>query len=185
MKRFFQLLIIMGVVIVVSFNGFVIQNKIYDDRISSLALVRDEKQNIAHDLIQKALHTDTQSSIDKQFLNQVFRDIFTFYDMDGFYQARNAAVEYGMPSDFVNSFYDTSELDNQYAESMIDVICQYDSADFYLLDRSDDIGYYYVTVKLDTVKYTSGRFELGFFIDLKSSGNEFDRFESVIYYNIV
>ena len=182
--RVFRIIALVGLVAVLSFSGAVIQNKMYDNRIAELETIRNSKQTVADEMIEQAYRTDSQSKVDKNFMNEVFEQIFTFYDYDGFIKARDIAVSYNLPSDFINRFYDTSELTSLYAESMLDIICQYNSADIYLLERSDDVGYYYVTVNLDTVKYSSNRIRLGFFVAMQDHGSELDRFKSIIYYTI-
>lgn len=185
MKKVLSVIVVIVIIVALCFGGAMVQTRIYDDRISVLTSLRDDKQSVVDDMIKTAYHADTQNETDVKYMNGVFDRIFSFYDIDSFKKAKAVAVDYGMPTDFVNSFYDTTELSSMYAEAMLDIICQYSSADFYLLDRSEDIGYYYVTVKLDTVKYSSGRIELGFFIALQDHGADDEKFKSVIYYNIV
>ncbi len=184
MKKFLKILVIAAIVLTVSFGGVLIQSAIYDNKIVLLQRQLDKKQIIADDLIAKSRRTDTQSVTDKKIISGIFERIFTFYDLEGFEKARSIAVDYNLPTAFVNSFYDTSELSGIYAESMLDIVCKYNSAEIYFLDREEDVGYYYATVKLDTVKYVNSQIEFGFFIAIQDHGDESERIKSLIYYNI-
>lgn len=184
MKKFLKILVIAAIALAMSFGGVLIQSAIYDNKIVSLQRQLDKKQAIANDLIAKSRRTDAQSVTDKKIINGIFERIFTFYDLEGFEKARNIAVDYNLSTDFVNSFYDTSELSGVYAESMLDIVCKYNSAEIYFLDREEDVGYYYATVKLDTVKYVNSQIEFGFFIAIQDHGDESERIKSLIYYNI-
>jgi hypothetical protein len=184
MKKFLKILVIAAIVLTVSFGGVLIQSAIYDNKIVLLQRQLDKKQIIADDLIAKSRRTDTQSVTDKKIISGIFERIFTFYDLEGFEKARSIAIDYNLPTSFVNSFYDTSELSGIYAESMLDIVCKYNSAEIYFLDREEDVVYYYATVKLDTVKYVNSQIEFGFFIAIQDHGDEFERIKSLIYYNI-
>lgn len=184
MKKFLKILVIAAIVLTASLGGVLIQSAIYDNKIVLLQRQLDKKQIIADDLIAKSRRTDTQSVTDKKIISGIFERIFTFYDLEGFEKARSIAVDYNLSTAFVNSFYDTSELSGIYAESMLDIVCKYNSAEIYFLDREEDIGYYYATVKLDTVKYVNSQIEFGFFIAIQDHGDESERIKSLIYYNI-
>ena len=67
-----------------------------------------------------------------------------------------------------------------YADTMLDIVCRYDSADIYLLDRDENTSYYYVNMKLNMVK-VSGDIELSFFVTMDNKAIT-ERFLSVIYY---
>ena len=120
----------------------------------------------------------------KEVIREKVKKVLEVVDLEGFEKARSIAIDYNLPTSFVNSFYDTSELSGIYAESMLDIVCKYNSAEIYFLDREEDVGYYYATVKLDTVKYVNSQIEFGFFIAIQDHGDEFERIKSLIYYNI-
>lgn len=163
-------------------GGYVIKLNLYDESIAALTSVRDDKQSVVNDLKEQAQVIDEQSKADKTYIESVFGQIFTFYDLDGFKRARNLAADNAMPADFINSFYDMTTLSDIYADEMLDVVCKYDSADIYLLDRDEHMSYYYANVRLSLVKYR-GTIELSFFITVNNDAGA-DKFESVIYYEV-
>lgn len=183
--KILKIMFVIALLVSVSFLGSFFYERSCDAKIAKLQTICEYKQRTVDALIADAYKTDKQSEIDECYMDAVFDDVFTFYSRDDFDKARSSALEWGLPVSFVNRFYDTAELTGMYADSMLDIMCKYDSADFYLLDRKDDIGYYFAVVKLDTVKYSNSRFELGFFIAIKNHGVETERFSSVVYYNIV
>jgi len=167
----------------VAFAGYFIQNAIYDNEISKLENDIAHKQQVVDEKIGSMIKTDKQIKTDIDFLNYVFENIFTFYNLDEFKEAKETAVSCGLPDAFVERFFSESEFSNMYADAMLDVMCKYDYADIYLLEKADGMSYYYATVKLDMVKYNRS-FELAFFITLQDSETNSDRFVSVIYYGI-
>lgn len=184
MKQFLKIGIVIFLLTIGSFLGMFLRLKLLDDQIKSLQDKHERIQEIADELVSAALHTDSQSKTDITYMNTVFEHIFTFYDLDGFEKAKQEAIEYGLPVSFVNRFYDTAELTGAYAEAMLDVMCKYNSADFYLLDRQGDEGIYYAVVVFDTVKYSNSQFKIAFFIGLKDHGSEVDRFTFVDYFSL-
>lgn len=175
-------IIIFIVAVIVLVSCFLLQHLIFDNKIEQLTAIRDMKQTVVQDYASDVYQTDTQSVADKQLLTSVFEKAFTFYNMDDFEAARAFAVSCNLPADFIECFYDTAELSDIYAQSMLDIICKYDSSDIYLLDRADGVAYYYAVVTLDTVKYTNGTFKLAFFIALRDDLT--DRFASFVYYDV-
>lgn len=183
--KVFRMLIVLIPICVILFGGIAIRSVLLDKQIASLEGTCEVKQSVIDKLMAQAFHTDEQSVSDKKYMETAFSRIFTFYNMDEFDAARDRAIGYGLPKDFVNCFYDKSEMSSIYAESMLDVMCKFKSADFYLLDRDETTAYYYADVKLDTVKYSDSVIELGFFIALRNEGIDTERFASVVYYDIV
>lgn len=177
MKR---LVILLASAVALGVVCYLVQMGSYDSQIRELKTVLDKKQTIAAELKERAFASDEQSVKDKEYMEIVFGQIFTFYDLDGFKRARNLAADCGMPADFINSFYDTSVLDDMYADTMLDIVCRYNSADIYLLDRDENTSYYYVNMKLNMVK-VSGDIELSFFVTMDNKATT-ERFLSVIYY---
>lgn len=177
MKR---LIIILASIVVLGVVCYFVQMFSYDNQIRKLKTVLGEKQAVATELKEQAFALDEQSVADKEYMEIVFGQIFTFYDLDGFKRARNLAADFGMPADFINSFYDMSVLDDIYADTMLDIVCRYDSADIYLLDRDDDTSYYYVNMTLNMVK-VSGDIKMSFFVTMDNKATT-ERFLSVIYY---
>ncbi len=184
MKRFLIIFLVIASLVALPFAGLGIQSLIYDNQIAELTAVTEHKQAVADKLIADTHRVDAQGIADAELMIALFDKIFTFYDIEEFEQARAYAVESGLPASFVNNFYSTAELSGMYADAMLDVICKFDSADIYLLDRDGSIGYYYVVVNLDTVKYVNSRFRLAFFITMDSLATETERFVSMLYYNI-
>lgn len=166
--------------IIVSVAGYFIQDRLNNAKIENLTAERDKKQNIVVEMKQAAELADEQSTKDKAYIDAVFKQIFTFYNRDGFKHARNTAVDYGLPADFINRFYDAETLSDMYADTMLDVMCEYDSSNIYLLDRDDDFSYYYADVRLNMVKF-SGTISLSFFITIDNDANA-ERFASIIYF---
>lgn len=177
MKR---LIVIIVSVIVLGIVCYFIQTNSYDSQIAELKAVLDAKQTVAAELKEKAFAADEQSVKDKAYMEAVFGQIFTFYDLDGFKRARNLAADCAMPVDFINSFYDMTTLDDIYADTMLDIVCRYDSADIFLLDRDENVSYYYVNMRLSMVE-VSGNIEMSFFITMDNKATT-ERFLSVIYY---
>ena len=175
--RIFVCIIVTAAIFV---GGYVIKLNLYDERIADLTTIRSNKQSVADSLKERAQVIDEQSKTDKAYIESVFGQIFTFYDLDGFKRARNLAADNAMPADFINSFYDMTTLSDIYADEMLDIVCRYDSADIYLLDRDEHMSYYYADVKLSLVKY-SGTIELSFFITVNNDAGA-DKFASIIYY---
>lgn len=177
MKR---IIVYMILAMIVSVAGYFIQGCLNDAKIDKLTAECDKKQNIAAEMKQAAELADEQSMKDKAYIDAVFKQIFTFYNLDGFKQARNTAVDYDLPTDFINRFYDATTLSDMYADTMLDVMCEYDSSNIYLLDRDDDFSYYYADVCLNMVKF-SGTISLSFFITTDNDVNA-ERFASIIYF---
>lgn len=184
MKRFLIIFLVIASLVALPFVGLGVQSLIYDTQIKELESVVEHKQVVADKLINDTYRVDAQSASDIELMMAMFDKLFTFYDINEFKKAKAYAVESGLPANFVNNFYSTAELSGMYADAMLDVICQFDSADIYLLDRDDNIGYYYVVVNLDTVRYANSRFQLAFFITMDSLAYETERFVSMLYYNI-
>ena len=183
MKIFIRILCVVAVISALSFLGSVLYEKQLDNKIGQLEAACEQKRAVVNSMIAAAYHTDEQSEDECEILEKIFENIFTFYDMEDFNAAREAAVSYGLPDDFVNAFYSKDELSNMCAESMIDVMCRYDSSEIYLLDRSDNIGYYYAVVTLNPVKY-GGQFFIGVFVSLETNSDDSKRIASFVYYNI-
>lgn len=182
--KILKVIIVIAVISIASIIGFFIRNAYLDKQIAILENECLQKQAIAESMLTEINLTDEQSVQDKEFLETMFNEIFTFYDMDGFDNARINAVCYGLPQRFIDRFYDTSELSSSlYAEAMLDVMCKYDSSSLYLLDRDDDTGYYLAKVTLDSVKYNSS-FEIAIFVSLAESGDENQRIRAMTYYYI-
>lgn len=177
MKR---LIILLALIVVLGVVCYFVQIFSYDNQIRKLKTVLDEKQAVATELKEQAFALDEQSVADKEHMEAVFGQIFTFYDLDGFKRARNLAADFGLPADFINGFYDMSVLDDIYADTMLDIVCRYDSADIYLLDRDNDTSYYYVNMTLNMVK-VSGDIKMSFFVTMDNKATT-ERFLSVIYY---
>ena len=102
MKR---LIIILASIMVLGIVCYFVQMFSYDNQIRRLKTVLDEKQAAATELKEQAFALDGQSVKDKEYMEIVFGQIFTFYDLDGFKRARNFAADCGMPADFINSLF--------------------------------------------------------------------------------
>lgn len=172
------------ILLIASLIGFEINKKYLDDQIKSLEAQRDNLQVTYNTLLMQEDFTDVYYAKDKAFLDEMFDDIFTFYDEDEFYGAREQAKAYGLPDGFIDLFYDTTELTGAFV-NMLDIICQYNSSDLYLLDRQDGIGYYVAIVDLDMVKYQES-IQIGIFIALSEDDNsDFGRVKSMIYFEMM
>lgn len=183
MKKLLKIFIVIFAVTAVFFVSFVIRNRVLDNKIKKLTDTYNNRQVTADSMAAEINMTDAHSEHDRAFLEMMFSEIFTFYDADGFEEARQSAGYYNLPADFIDRFYDTSELrDSGYAEAMLDILCQYDSSKLYLINRKDNIGYYVASVTLNTVKYDSS-FDIVLFIALADSGDEGERVKSIVYYN--
>lgn len=170
--------------LIASLIGFAISKRQLDKQIKSLEAQRDDLQVTYNTLLMQEDLTDIYYANDKAFLDRMFDDIFTFYDENGFYGAREQAKAYGLPEGFIDLFYDTTELTGAFT-NMLDIICQYNSSDLYLLDRQDGIGYYVAIVDLDMVKYQES-IQIGIFIALSEDDNsDFGRVKSMIYYEMM
>lgn len=183
MKNILKILCIPVIFVVIIAVCAVLHNKSLEKTINELTVKRDELQIIADEMIADSHRIDAQSIEDIQLLDGVFSKMFTFYNMEEFDAARDFAVEYNIPEVFVDAFYNKKELANMYTDSMLEILCRYDSSDIYLLKREDDTAYYYATVTLNTVKY-SGSFDLAIFVSVKSYGDERERITSMLYYYI-
>lgn len=183
MKNVLKIVCIIAALAAVIAVSAVLRSKSLDRKIAELTIERDDLQIVANDMIADSHRTDKQSAEDIQLLEGVFRNMFTFYNMEEFDAARDFAVRYNVPEIFVESFYSKSELSNMYAESMLEILCRYDSSDIYLLKRDGDTAYYYADVTLNMVKY-SGSFDLGIFVSVKSYGDETERITSMLYYYV-
>lgn len=108
---------------------------------------------------------DNRAENDINYLNSVFSDIFTFYDLEGFNTAKGLAIDYNFPEAFVYNLFDTAEIDQSlYAESMLKIACQYNNSDIYLLEKKDN--YYYICkINISLVEYDAA-FSLILFIEL-------------------
>lgn len=172
--------IIIGLVVFITISAF-LHGRSLDNQIEAYEIRNSQLKKTADSLIADSHRTDEQSEEDIQLLDGVFQKMFTFYNITEFDEARDFAVRYNVPDIFVESFYNKSELSSMYADSMLDVLCKYKSADFYLLKRDGDTAYYYADVALSLVKF-SGSFDLGIFVSVKSCGDETERITSMIYY---
>lgn len=185
MKRFVFISIATIVLIAILSASVIHRLHAYDTSIQSLVAKYDSLQKTMQNFEKENLLSDDQSDYDKNFMNAVFERIFTFYNYDDFVEARSQAeVHYKLPSNFINRFYDTTELSGLYAGDMLDIVCEFVSADFFLLDREEDVGYYYAIVELSTVKYSTSSIEIAFFIALADHGEDDERFRSIVYYNV-
>ena len=181
--KILKIFIVIFAITIMSFIGFGIRNRILDNKIKSLTNTYNTKQATADSIYSEINISDAQSESDLVFLELMFSEIFTFYDLDDFKDAKENAKQYGLSDDFVDRFYDMSELnESAYAESMLDVLCKYSSSDLYLIERRGNIGYYIAVVTLDTVKYNNS-FDIVLFLTLTDSGEENERVRSIIYYD--
>lgn len=161
--------------------SMILQGRSYDKQIEQLSETYAEKQQEADNLVQNVDIVDEQLQKDKAFLEIMFDEIFTFHDIDEFDGAMQNAMTYNLSDRFIANFYDKSELNGGYADALLDVLCEYDSSELYLLERSNNIGYYVADVTLDTVKYNSS-FRIILFIAIADSGDVNERIQSIIYY---
>lgn len=183
-KKELKLIIAIAAVGVIFAAGFGIRFMFLNREINRLNDTLAQRTEIMNSMQSVAGLTDSQFEADKKFLDEMFGDIFTFHNETEFDGAKQNAETYALPSNFVNPFYDKTELtDNIYGDAMLDILCEYSSSDLYLLDRQDNIGYYYAVVTLDTVKYNSD-FKLGLFISLADSGDIYERVGSLVCYSI-
>lgn len=181
--KILKIFIVIFAITIASFIGFGIRSRILDNKIKSLTNTYNIRQATVDNIYAEINISDAQSERDRAFLEMMFSEIFTFYDIDDFKAAKDNAKHYGLSDDFINRFYDMGELnDSAYAEAMLDVLCKYESSDLYLIERRDNIGYYIAVVTLDTVKYNNS-FDIVLFLTLADSGEENDRVKSIIYYN--
>lgn len=162
--------------------GAVIRHIYLSNQIKELAAYFETLNSQADEMEQQINISDAQSKTDKAFLDIMFDDIFTFYSEDDFDGAKQMAESYNLPKNFVESFYDKSELNSGYAE-MLDIMLKYDSCDLYLIERSNSVGYYIAVVNLDLVKY-SDKIQMAFFIALGENGDISERVYSMACYNI-
>ncbi len=184
MRKELKLIIAIAVVGVIFAVGFGIRFMFLDREIDRLNNELAQRTIVMTNMQSTAGLTDLQFEADKKFLDEMFGDIFTFHNENEFDGAKQNAETYALPSNFISVFYDKTELtDNIYGDAMLDILCEYSSSDLYLLDRQDNIGYYYAVVTLDTVKYNSD-FRLGLFISLADSGDICDRVGSLVCYSI-
>lgn len=182
MKKIIKVVIVILALTIFSVAGFGIRSVILDNNIKALESEYSRLQAITDNLRREIDASDSRSSQDKIFLDNMFGEIFTFYDINEFRDAKVNAKSYGLPEAFIEKLYDTTELSSSaYAESMINVMCRYDSSDLYLLGRNDNVGYYVAIVNLKTV---NSSFSLALFITLADSGDLNERVKSIVYYNI-
>lgn len=182
MKKIVRIAIVIIVIMIFSVVGFGIRCIILNNKIAILEDEYRRKQAIADSMKRSIDVSDSHSEQDRIFLENMFGEIFTFYDISEFRDAKVNAKSYNLPEAFIARLYDTTELSSSaYAESMIEVMCKYDSSDLYLLGRSNDIGYYVAIVNLKTV---NSSFRLALFITLADSGDLNERVKSIVYYNI-
>lgn len=185
MKRILKVVLVVAIIYGIFISGFFIRNLLLHREIERLEnIVSTNEETIRQYAFANGDRTDEQSKTDIKFMQYVFNEIFTFYDLEDFKRAKKNATEYGLPESFVESFYDTSELSSSvYSEAMLDVMCKYESSDFYLLERSEGIGYYFGLIELNTVKYNT-TFSIAVFVSIRDSGDETERIQSIVYYNI-
>lgn len=182
--KILKVVIVIFAVTAIFLVSFAVRNRVLDNKIKMLNDIYAAKRAIADSMAAEIDAADSRSEYDKTFLETMFSKLFTFYSIDDFKEAKKIAGYYNLSDDFINSFYDMTELtDNGYAESMLDILCEYDSSKLYLINRKDNIGYYVATVTLSTVKYNSN-FDIVLFIALADNGGEHERVRSIIYYNI-
>lgn len=181
--KILKIIIVIFAVTAVFLVSYIIRSRVLDNKIKTLNDTYTAKQAIADNMAAEINAADSRSEYDRYFLETMFSELFTFYNLDDFKKAKENAGYYGLSDDFISSFYDMTELtDNGYAESMLDILCEYESSKLYLINRKDNIGYYVATVTLGTVKYNSN-FDIVLFIALADSGGEHERVKSIIYYN--
>lgn len=183
MKQILRIIVVIFALIVFSLIGFGIRSVILDKKIKALDVEYSKKQAIADNMAAEINAKDSVSEQDKVFFDTMFSEIFTFGNISEFRDAKANAKSYNLSEDFVERLYDTSEYSQSaYAESMLSVMCQYDSAKLYLLGRENGTGYYVADVTLKTVKYSSD-FHLILFVVLADSGDLNQRVKSIVYYN--
>ena len=183
MKPILKIIIVIFSITIFSLTGFGIRNIVLNKKIKALETEYSKNCTIADGMAAEIDASDSKSEQDRAFLNNMFDEIFTFSDISGFKDAKVNAKSYNLSEDFIDRLYDMSEYTSSaYAEAMLSVMCQYDSADLYLLGRNGDTGYYVADVSLKTVKYTS-EFRLILFITLADSGDLNERVKSIVYYN--
>jgi len=183
MKPILKIIIVIFSITIFSLTGFGIRNIILDKKIKVLETEYSKNCTIADGMAAEIDASDSKSKQDKAFLDNMFDEIFTFSDISEFKDAKMNAKSYNLSEDFIERLYDMSEYTSSaYAETMLSVMCKYDSANLYLLGRNGNIGYYVADVNLKTVKYTS-EFRLILFITLADSGDLNERVKSIVYYN--
>ena len=130
MKNFLKIVCVILPVAVMAFIGFGLRTMFLNRRIAELTETYNHQKAIADSMVSAINVSDTQSVSDISFMNVMFDEIFTFYNVDDFRTAKQSAKEYGLPDIFIDRFYDMSELNEYaYAESLIDVMCSFSSAD--------------------------------------------------------
>ena len=184
MKKILVVISIIAIAAIIAIIGFIFREKVYDNRIAELEEEYNRIQATAESVFLEINLTDLQYEKDKDFLDTMFDEIFTFYSIDDFNVAKTDAKSYGLPDGFINRFYDTTDYTSSlYGEAMLKVMCRYDASDLYLLDRQDNVGEYLAIVTLNNVEYNS-TFKLALFISLADSGDMNERVQSMVYYMI-
>lgn len=171
-----------SVVIAASIIGACVRSSILNSEIKKLETQRDEISTTLESLISNTSLSSSNYINDKKYFELMFNEIFTFYNIDDFDNAKRTAYEYGLPESFVESFYNKKELTNSdYTGASIDVVCKYDSAEYFLLQETDSgERYYMINVKLDMVKFNY-LINLMFFIEVTNGES---RVKSMIYYTL-
>lgn len=182
MKKITTIICVIVPIIIVILIGFGFRTMFLNRKIAALTETLNQKQAIVDSMISEIDMQDKQCNDDISFLNIMFDEIFTFYDIDDFMTAKQNAVDYGLSNAFVDNFYDTRELyQNAYAEQLLSVLCKFESADYYLLGRKDGTGFYAVPVKLSTVK-NGGYVNIVLFLTINETGDLDERVSSIVYY---
>ena len=170
---------IFGFFIILS-AGFFITVSVYNNQINDLQQQIQETTDDIKAIKQELNISDARIESDKQKLELMFESIFTFDGIDSFRQAKRHAVElYKLPSDFVNIFYDETELDVINADTMLEVLCEYNNSDLIFLDKSDGLYAYACIVNLSLVRYDNP-VDLLLFFEIDEDGN----IPSFVYYKL-
>ena len=170
---FFIPFVIIAVICVYMYVSLSVQKKKAEDEYHHYEQVLAETNAEINEARIAAGLVDPVYNKDKEYFDKVFGDIFTFYDLDSFRACRNIAKEtYHLPDDFIRDFYSEQEfIENAYAESMLDIMLQYDSCELYYV-RNDGQGNksYIADITLGMVRY-SDKVRIIMFFDVDKDNN--------------
>lgn len=182
MRGVMRLLGILLVVVLIFYGGFAIKYKMLQDDIAQLSETLENSRYKLNASRASANLSNERYESDKKYLDVVFNDIFTFYDLSEFEDCRRNALDYNFSSNFVVNFYNKDEfINNSYAEAMLDVMSEYKSCDLYLLDEYEDgVCCYMADIRLGMVKYNTD-INMILFLELEPASSD-TRIKSSVYY---
>ena len=180
-----KIITVIAVFVLIASVSFGIRCNILDEKIKKLSDIDSQKSAELEKMrIDACSVNNKRVDNDMKYLNLVFSEIFTFYNMTDFNNAKQSAVEYGLPDEVIYNLFNTYDFEQDlYAETMTKVACRYDSSDIYLLEEKDGNAFYIANIKINLVNYDAS-FNILLFITL-SDGDDIDnKIKSAVYYQV-